>query len=565
MLSSLHIKNVAVIDETDAVFGGGFNVLTGETGAGKSIVIDSINMILGERATRELVRHGEKKALVQAVFSVSSPKVLDTVCSMGFEAEDGELLLSREISADGRSTCRIGSQLATSSSLRELGRYLLNIHGQHDNQFLLSTAHHIEFLDGFAGEECLECRKAYREQYERYTSLKATIASLETDETEKNRQIDLLRYQIEEIEKAALQPGEEEQLSERHKVASNAEKILESLSEAYSILYDGEVTVYDGLSSVSKLVSGVGDCDSALAKTGEDLSDILYQVSDIASQLRAFRDSLDFDPFYLQQLEQRQQEIFSLKRKYGGSIEEILSYLEQMKRELSHLESAEEDLALLQTQLSEVRDSLTRTAAKLSSLRHTAASRLCSLVEAELSDLDMQKTQFSVQMESEEEFHANGCDRVEFLISTNPGEPLKALSKIASGGELSRIMLALKSVLAESDAVETLIFDEIDTGVSGRAAQKIALKLCQIARHKQVICITHLAQIASMADHHYLIEKDTTHSSSSTHIRLLEDDMRCDELSRMIGGLSITETAKRHATEMLALARETKEKISCSK
>lgn len=560
MLVSLHIKNIAVISQADVRFDGGFNVLTGETGAGKSIIIDSINIILGQRATRDLVRHGEKRAVLQALFHVSSPKVKALVEQMGFDAEDGEILITRELTADGKSTCRIGSQLATSSALRELGKYLINIHGQHDNQMLLSAAYHIEFLDSFAGKDCLALRQEFESLYKKRIEIIEKIENLSMDEDEKMRRTDMLRYQMDEIEKAALRVGEDEELLEEHKIIANAEKIIMCLTQAYDALYGAEQSAYDALSTASNALEQITDFDEAsFSEKNQTLTDMLYSVSDIAADLRAYRDRLDYDPQRLAEIEARQNTLFRLKQKYKRSIDEILKYYEQISQELEQIESGSQILEELKAELAKIEDELSCVGGRLTNMRQNAAARLKTLVENELRDLDMANTSFDVHIESGGDFRANGMDKVEFLISTNAGEPLKPLAKIASGGELSRIMLALKSVLSESDEVETLIFDEIDTGISGRAAQKIALKLCQISRLKQVICVTHLAQIASMADHHYLIEKDTKDGSASTQVRLLSGNELTDELARIIGGVSITDTTKRHASEMLALARKTKE------
>ena len=558
MLDSLNIKNMAVIDQTNASFGSGFNVLTGETGAGKSIVIGSVNMILGERSSRDMVRHGQQRALLQAMFSTDSPKLAQILDGLGLEADDGSILISREITADGKSTCRLGSQLTTSGALRELGTYLINIHGQHDNQMLLSAAHHIDFLDSFAGKTTLASIDKYKKLYLRRSQLIAKIDDLTANAEERAKRIELLQFQADEIKAAALTDGEEESLNEEYKVSSNAEHIIARLSEAYTILYDGETTVYDGLSAASKALEDVAEFDSTLAQNSETLNELLYSLSDTASQIRNFRDNLEFDPAYLAEMEVRLSLIFKLKRKYGSSIGEILAYYTDITAELDELCGGGESTEELQNQLESATAELADIGEKLTKTRTKAALMLKKLIEAELADLDMGKSSFEVNIISDGEFFANGMDKVEFLISANPGEPPKPLVKIASGGELSRVMLAIKSVLADSDEVETLIFDEIDTGVSGRAAQKIAQKLFDISRKKQVICITHLAQIACMADHHYSIVKNSDGDLSYTEIVLLNSEQRIDELSRIIGGAEITDTTRNHAKEMLGLAGKMK-------
>ena len=558
MLDSLNIKNIAVIDQTNASFGSGLNVLTGETGAGKSIVIGSVNMILGERSSRNIVRHGQQRALLQAMFSTDSPKVAQMLGTLGLEADDGSILISRELTADGKSTCRVGSQLTTSGALRELSQYLINIHGQHDNQMLLSAAHHISFLDSFAGDKANAANTAYHTLYLRRSQLINKIDDLTAGAEERAKRIELLQFQSDEISAAALTDGEEETLNEEYKVAANAEHIIARLSEAYAILYDGETTVYDGLSAASKALEDVAEFDSSLAQNSETLNELLYSLADTSSQIRSFRDNLEFDPGYLAELEARLALIFKLKRKYGGSIADILAYYEDITTELNELCGNNESADELQAQLESVTAELTVIGEKLTKIRKKAATMLKTLIESELADLDMDKSSFEVKIISDGEFFSNGMDKVEFMISANPGEPPKPLVKIASGGELSRVMLAIKSVLADSDDVETLIFDEIDTGVSGRAAQKIAQKLFDISRKKQVICITHLAQIACMADHHYSIVKNTDAEQSSTEIVLLDNEQRIDELSRIIGGAEITDTTRNHAREMLTQADKMK-------
>lgn len=558
MLDSLNIKNIAVIDQTNAKLGAGLNVLTGETGAGKSIIIGSINMILGERSSRDLIRHGQQRAILQALFSTSSATVRQIIDELGLDAEEDTILISRELTAEGKNTCRIGSQLTTSGVLREIGKYLINIHGQHDNQMLLSASHHIDFLDSFAGEKALGLKDSYSNLHSYRNQIIDKIESLSMSQDEKDRRIELLTFQSQEIERAALQDGEEEQLNEDYKVVANAEKIISSLSDAYTMLYDGEITVYDGLSLASKAVEDVAEFDSSLAINSQTLKEMMYTLSDVSSQLRSFRDNLDFDPEYLAQVEARLSLIFSLKRKYGGTIADILAYHKNITAELDDMCSSDNSIASLKEQLKKSTSELADLGSQLSGVRTSAAKTLQTLIEAELADLDMDKTQFVVSIESGKDFFANGMDKVGFVISTNPGEPLKPLTKIASGGELSRVMLAIKTVLADSDEVETLIFDEIDTGVSGRAAQRIAQKLQQISRKKQVICITHLAQIACMADNHYCIVKGSEDGVSSTQIVPLSDDERIDELSRIIGGAAITDTTRSHAKEMLAQARSMK-------
>lgn len=560
MLTELHIKNVAVIDETQIELGAGLNVLTGETGAGKSIVIGSVNLILGERGGKEMVRHGEKNAVVQAVFSDIPEQARALAEEYGAEAEDGELLLTRQISEAGKSTCRAGGVLVTSAAMRELGGFLVDIHGQHDSQALLSSVRHIDFLDSLAKDKINSIKEQYQSVYETYLSLQKKLQERTENEAQRQERIELLTFQCDELAKAQLSEGEEEELIAEEKLLAGAEDILRSLSDGYSVLYEGEFTAYDALSAAARCLSEAAALDARLEETAQELTDVVYKVSDIASAARAARDAVEFDPQRLAAVQERLALLSSLKRKYGGSVEAAIEYYDRICAELATLTDGEENADTLRTRLAECEAELAQAAAELSAARREAAQAMETAVAAELCDLDMEKVVFRVGIEAAP-YGKNGADKVEFMISTNPGEPVKPLSKIASGGELSRIMLALKTVLADSDAVGTLIFDEIDTGVSGRAAGKIAAKLCKIAKRKQVICITHLAQIASAADAHYLIEKEVRADAASTRVRRLSDMERVEELARILGGLTVTDTTRSHARELLAEADRLKQTL----
>jgi len=549
MLEALEIKNVAVIDAAQIELGAGFNVLTGETGAGKSILIDSINMILGERAERDLIRHGAERASVQALFTSNAKTVCDCAQNLGAPCEDGAFLFSRELT-DKKSTVRINGQLATAALLRELSKHLINIHGQHDNQALLFAPHHIEFLDAFGKAYVAEAKASYTAQYEKYTALKAAYRNADADLSEKAAKIDYLTYAKTEIEQADLQLGEEESLLEEENLLTNAQYIIENLSACYAALYDGEYTAYDALAAASGALKNVAEFSTQLSETNETLMDAVYTVSELASKIRSFRDSFEFDGARLAYVQERIALIQSLEKKYGKTVEDVLARYESICFELEDLQAQTQDPAELKKQLDEATEKLQLAADALTQARITAASKMQVLVLLELTDLEMSKTQFEISIQPAADFKADGKDDVEFLLSANPGEPVKPLAKIASGGELSRIMLALKTVLADSDSVETLIFDEIDTGVSGTAATKIGEKLCAIAKKKQVICITHLAQIAAMADNHYLIEKTTTDETASTKVILLDEESRLGELARIIGGGKENETAMAHARAM---------------
>lgn len=546
MLEALQINNVAVIDEARLELGEGLNVLTGETGAGKSILIDSINIILGERAERDIIRYGTQKATIRALFSTDNSAVLVKAESLGCEAEDGAFLFSRELT-DKKSTVRINGQLTTAALLRELSKHLINIHGQHDNQALLSAQQHIEFLDAFGKEAIAKAKAVYADLYEEYKRLKAAYAHADTDLSEKLARIDYLNFAKAEIEQANLQPGEKEALAEEETLLSNAQYIIEQLSAGYTALYDGEYTAYDALAAANTCLKNVAQFSEKLNACSSALTDALYTVSDLATQVREFRDSFEFDGARLAYVQERLALIQSLEKKYGPTVEDILARYDAICFELEDLQAETQNPEELKAKLDAHTQKLQAAADALTQTRMDAASKMQVLVLLELADLEMTKTQFEIPILPASDFRPDGKDEVEFLLSTNPGEPLKPLIKIASGGELSRIMLALKTVLADTDSVQTLIFDEIDTGVSGSAATKIGEKLRAIAKKKQVICITHLAQIAAMADNHFLIKKTTTDDAASTTVTLLSEEERIVELARIIGGGSENETAVAHA------------------
>lgn len=550
MLNHLSIKNVAVIDKLDVEIGNGLNVLTGETGAGKSIIIDSINMILGGRANKELVRYGTEKASVQAVFDINAVagKLLE---ANDIDDEDGQIIISRTLTSDGKSSARVNGSVVTLAVLREIADSLINIHGQHDNQALLTPSKHMMFLDGYGKTN--DALEEYRRLYKEMQSVKKELKTLETDEREKMQRIDLLEYQIKEINDAALTEDEEEELLRQREICRNAEQITNAIDEAYTNLYDnGEMqSAYDGLSIAVEALSAIEDLNDSLHNAYEALQNAMYSVEDSAHELASFRDSVEFDEETLNDVEERLDTIARLKRKYGGSVTEINAFGKKAQEELDKIIMSDELTEELTRRLKKLTEELRIAGEKLSSERRIAAETLESKIEKSLHELNMEKSKFRVLVEPSEKFNENGIDRVEFMISTNPGEPLKPLIKIASGGELSRVMLAIKSIIAETDNVDTLIFDEIDTGVSGNTALKIANKLALIGKTKQVICITHLPQLAAAADNHYLIEKNIDGDMASTTLKKLDDEGRIAELARIIDGGEITETALNHAKELL--------------
>lgn len=550
MLNHLSIKNVAVIDKLEASFGEGVSVLTGETGAGKSIIIDSINMILGDRANKELVRYGTDKAVVQAVFDAPE-EVMDILAENDIDCEDGQIIITRQLTAEGKSMARINGMAVTLGILRDISDKLINIHGQHDNQALLTPARHVAFLDAYAENE--ELVNEYKSLLSQKRAIERQIASLDMEEQEKMQKIDLLEYQVNEIKKASLEKGEEEDLRTQRDIYANAEQITSSVSEAYQNVYGGDEaqSAYDGISIAVNALSQISDLNPQIQSMRDTLSELMYTLEDTAHELKEFGDTVEFDEQTLNDIEERLDIISRLKRKYGGSVELVLEHLKNAERSLNDIRLGDEKTEELKAELKTVTDTLAEKGRQITESRRKSAAVLESGIETALHELNMEKSKFKVNIESGGEFYDNGMDKVEFLISTNPGEPLKPLVKIASGGELSRVMLAIKSILADSDGVDTLIFDEIDTGVSGKAAHAIAKKLSAIGRGKQVICISHLPQLASMADNHYLIQKNMDGDMASTTLLELDTEGRELELARIIDGGEITELARSHARQML--------------
>ncbi len=549
MLNHLSIKNVAVIDRLGVDFHSGVSVLTGETGAGKSIIIDSINMILGDRANKGLVRYGSDKAVVQAVFDADE-SVIPILEENDIDADDGQIVITRQLTGEGKSVARINGMVVTLNVLRDIADKLINIHGQHDSQALLTPAKHISFLDAYAVND--EYIRKYRECLKRKRETEKKIQSLEMDEQEKMRRIDLLEYQVDEISKAELEKGEDEELKEQREIYANAEQITGAVAEAYMNIYGGDEAAYDSISAAVDALAAVNGVNPKLKSMYEALSGVMYSLEDVAHEVKEFGDSVEFDEQALNDVEERLDLISKLKRKYGAEIEDILKYLETARKDLEDIKLSDERTNELKEELCSIVSELQGYGKELSKRRAKYAEVLEKGIEQSLHELNMERSQFKVNIETSDEFYENGMDRVEFLISTNPGEPLKPLVKIASGGELSRVMLAIKSILADSDNVDTLIFDDIDTGVSGRAAMSIAKKLSEIGRGKQVICITHLPQLTAAADNHYLIQKNTEGEMASTTLTELDGEQREIELARIIDGGEVTELALSHAREMLA-------------
>lgn len=555
MLNSLHIENIAVIERADIAFDSGFNVLSGETGAGKSIIIDSLNAVLGERISRDIIRTGCAKASVSALFSDLSAPIVEALGEQGCEPdEDGELLLERRLTADGKAAARINGRPVTVAMLRSVGRLLVNIHGQHENQALLNTETHVEYLDRVGGT--LPQRAAYQACFAEYRELRSKLDALDMDETLKARRMDLLRYQIDEIEAADLHEGEEDELRTRREMFRNSEKIARSVAAAHQYLNGDEDSAgaLNLLEQAATALVGAGRYMDDAAALSEKVQSLQYELDACADEVRALQDALDFDEAERDEVEARYERIRRLLSKYGTTTGEVLAFLAECRAEYDAMESSDEEKARLTAATDRAFRRATEAAAALTAARHRAAEAFSQSVTEQLAFLDMPRVQLAVSVEAAE-LSANGADRVEFLLAANVGEPPRPLAKIASGGEMSRVMLALQTVLADVDDMETLVFDEIDTGVSGRAALKVGQKLHETAaglsgtRRRQVLCVTHLAQIAAQADHHLLIEKAVRGERTYTEVTGLDENGREHELARIIGG-EVTEAGIEAAREL---------------
>lgn len=555
MLHLLHIENIAVIEEADIAFSSGFNALTGETGAGKSIVIDAMGAVLGQRTSRDLIRTGAAKAFVSAVFT--GVPSLPALADLSLAPEEGELLLQREIYADGKNACRINGKPVTVAQLRQIGNQLLNIHGQHDGQQLLDEEQHGAYLDRYGHVE------GYLETYGAcFAAMEETrrkIRSLQMDEAEKARRVDSLQFQINELERADLKPGEEEALQQRRMLLRNSEKFMSAIQGALWSLSGGD----EGGGAVSLLreaedsLSGARGLDEQFSQLHQRLTALHSEAYDVAETLRDMESAFDFSPQELDALESRADQLYRLKKKYGSTVEEMLEYLDQCRSELDRITFAADTVERLQRELQTEYAQVMKAAQLLSGARKAAAKDLELRVQDELRQLDMPRARFSICF-AEKEPAADGIDEVRFLMSANMGEELKPIQKVASGGELARIMLALKNVLAENEAIGTLVFDEVDTGVSGRAAQKVAEKLAQVSRVKQVLCVTHLPQLAAMADVHFSVEKGEREGRTYTSVEELNREQRCRELARLTGGAHITAAMLAGAEELIASAEQYK-------
>ncbi len=551
MLSQLYIKNIAVIREADIEFGPGFNVFTGETGAGKTMLISAINGVLGARLSRDIIRSGEDTAGISALFTGISADAAAKIEELGYDASDREVLISREIGS--RNNCKINGRPATMQILREIASELIDVHGQKDNHRLLDPQYHIEYIDSFG--ELQPLLAEYSQVYHEVMEIRKKLRSMVQSDREKEQRISLLQYQVGEIEAAALRPGEDEELTVHRDTIRNAERIMKLTSEAKSLLEGGEESsgAADLLSQLSDVLGKLSRFVPELNDAAAQVTEISYTIHDVSGEISRYMDRMDFDPRSLDEIEDRLELIQSFKRKYGSTIEEILDYGEKAAAQLEEIQFSQDIIDDLQEQERALLPKLAQAADNLTAARHQTAREFLSRIKGELEFLNMPNVKLTVSA-GRSDYRPNGQDELELLISSNAGETPKPLAKIASGGELSRVMLSIKNVLAEKDQVGTAIFDEIDTGVSGAAAQKIGRKLQEVSRNRQVICVTHLAPVAACGDSHLFIHKDVEEGRTFTKVDLLNEEQRIREIARIVSGEDITETALSNAREMLTLA-----------
>jgi DNA repair protein RecN (Recombination protein N) len=560
LLAELSIKNFAIIEKVSISFEKGLTVLTGETGAGKSIIIDAIHLLTGGRGSAEFVRHGEDKAEIEGLFQIENPNhpVYGKALEFGIDIEEGMVILRRDIFRSGKSVCRINGKLVTISILREVGATLVDIHGQHEHQELMDETRHLPLLDQFGAREIAASLQEYQQIFHRFEQTQSRLKALSENDRQMAHRLDLIQFQYDEIQKANLKLNEDEELLEEKRKLANFEKIYEAIQLSFSGL-QGEQRGLDWIGLVMGHMENAASLDASYKELYEAVASSYYQLEDTARSLRNQLDILEYDPQRLNEIEDRLNEINQLKRKYGKTIPEILEYAAKIEEEIETIQNKETHITELEKELNSIKKDLRIEAKQLTELRHKWGEKLTGLIHKELKDLYMDKTVFEIHFETEQDhFSRNGADHVEFYISTNPGEPLKPLTKIASGGELSRIMLALKSIFSKHQGVTSIIFDEVDTGVSGRVAQAIAEKIYKVALDSQVLCISHLPQVAAMADTHLFISKMIKDGRTSTAVTALTEQEKIKEISRMISGVEITDLTKQHAEELLHLAAETK-------
>lgn len=564
MLKELSIKNFAIIEELTVEFLNGLTVLTGETGAGKSIIIDAVQLLAGGRGSQEFIRHGAKKAELEGLFTLSyeNHPAYEKCEDAGIEIEEGTLILRRDIYDSGKSICRVNGKLVPLSVLRDISSTLIDIHGQHESQELMDDKQHIHLLDQFAGEEIIPIKEQYEKQYEAYKTLKKELAAISVNEQQVAQKIDLFQFQIKEIDACKFQPNEEENLTEERRRLMNFNKIFECSNTAHEAIL-GESKGLDWIGQAMTQLEDVVLVDESFKEYSDAVSNAFYNLQEAAFGIKNILDDLEFDPERLNEVEHRLALIQSMKRKYGSTLKEILVYRAKIGEELESLLNRDENIQKNEQQLIELRSELLKTASKLTAIRKKVGERLSNAIMQQLCELYMEKAKFSVHFEllSEEQFDHNGIDKIVFYIATNVGEPPKPLTKIASGGELSRVMLALKTIFSTTNGITSIIFDEVDTGVSGRVAQAIAEKIAAISIHSQVLCISHLPQVAAMADHHYHIQKQEVTNRTFTSLTEIFGDERIDEISRIMSGTEVTELTFKHAKELIEIAEDRKKAL----
>ncbi|MGI6200953.1 MAG: DNA repair protein RecN [Christensenellales bacterium] len=563
MLVQLHVVHIALIDEVTVPFDGGLNIITGETGAGKSILIDAVNLVLGGRADRELIRRGESRALVEALFEGPLPPAArQTLEELGLYEAGGSLILSRELSENGRSLCRVNGRMVPLSQLKAVSRFLVDVHGQHEHQSLLDAKEHLGILDRFGKDELGEALSQTAQAYEAWRQTARLLKETFGSEAERARRADTLAYQIEQIDKGKLKPGEEESLLGKRRALQNAERIASAVAGAYGALYGTDAGAVDQVRAAMALLEEGGRYEGALLPLAARLKEAFYTLEDVAFEVRDLQQEAAFDPVLLEKIERRLERISRLKAKYGPEVADVLTYRERAEQELAQLQQRQAQAGELTAREAALKAEYLQSAQQLSGLRRQVARRLESAVMAQLKDLGMERARFAVDFDppdlKDSRPNARGLDKVEFRLSANPGEPLKPLAKVVSGGEMSRIMLALKCIAADADQIGCLIFDEIDTGISGRMAQVVAEKMALLSRSHQVLCVTHLPQLAAMADCHFSIEKQSDEASTHTRMQQLAPQKRVEELARMGGGAVVGSKAMAHAAEMLDQAERYK-------
>ncbi|MEW6724379.1 MAG: DNA repair protein RecN [Bacillota bacterium] len=569
MLLEMTVGNFALIERARLALSGGLNVFTGETGAGKSLLIDAVEVALGGRASTDFIRSGSDHAWVEVLFRLPKEALLaDGLKELGLSGEE-QVILAREIALNGRNTARVNGRLATAAMVKEIADRLVDLHGQHEHQSLLRPERHVDLLDAYGWDRVGQLREQVSRIYQEIQRLRQELKGYAGDARDRARRLDLLRFQVQEVDEARLVAGEDAALTQERLILASAEKLHALYAEAYQMLYgsDSGGSALDSLGEALDRLNAAGQIDPSAGPVADQLREALYQLQEAARELRSFRDRVDADPGRLDQIERRLDQIAGLKRKYGDTVAEILAYREQVAAEIDRLANSEQRARAIETEIKHREGEAAELAVNLSQVRQGVAAELSQAIMGELSQLGMANTTFTVAFRQTAAadglpvdggrvaWTATGIDQVEFLMTPNPGEPLKPLARIASGGELSRIMLAIKTILAEADGVPTLIFDEVDAGIGGRAAQAVAERLARLAAYRQVVCVSHLPQIAAMADHHFCIVKETQGGRTETKIVPLNEDERIDELARMIGGKEVTEITRRHARELLEMAR----------